>query len=65
MDKVKVTCSLSCKRELMVLVNGLLPQGIHLAFIAPFLYGTLERGIQAIYGPKADVLKSDIQDKLG
>ena len=24
-----------------------------------------DNGIQAIYGPKADVLKSDIQDKLG
>ncbi|QPC47798.1 PTS transporter subunit IIBC [Mangrovibacillus cuniculi] len=26
---------------------------------------TKDRGVQAIYGPKADVLKSDIQDRLG
>ena len=24
-----------------------------------------DRGVQAIYGPKADVLKSDIQDVIG
>ena len=24
-----------------------------------------DKGVQAIYGPKADVLKSDIQDILG
>jgi PTS system glucose-specific IIC component len=24
-----------------------------------------DKGVQAIYGPKADVLKSDIQDLLG
>lgn len=24
-----------------------------------------DKGVQAVYGPKADVLKSDIQDMLG